>query len=68
MDRIRTSPLLHIPLFDINQNPNQIGWTNGPKAFAKIYIDDAALGAPLIFMPDDRSYVDWPNAIHALLP
>ena len=37
-----------IPLFGINTNPTQASWTTSPKAYAQVYIDDAALGCPLI--------------------
>jgi hypothetical protein len=50
----------NIPLYGINKNPTQSNWTKSPKAYAQIYIDDAALGCPLIY--DDMSekpYVDW---------
>lgn len=35
--------------------------TSSPKVHADLYIDDAALGCPLIYNPDfsDRPYVDW---------
>ena len=38
-----------IPLWGINFNPVQkaSGWTNSNKQHANLYIDDAALGAPL---------------------
>ena len=32
----------------INHNPSQTSWTSSPKMYAHIYIDDAALGCPLI--------------------
>ena len=49
-----------IPLFGINTNPEQISWTTSPKPYAQIYIDDAALGCPLIYPEDgSRQYVDW---------
>lgn len=38
----------NISLSGLNHNPGQHRWTNSPKAYAKIYIDDAALGCPLI--------------------
>lgn len=49
-----------IPLYGIQKNPKQ-GWTTSPKAYAHLYIDDAALGCPLIFNREmsDRPYVDW---------
>ena len=36
-----------IPLYGINENPEQKSWTLSPKPFAHLYIDDSALGAPL---------------------
>jgi hypothetical protein len=48
-----------LPLFGINNNPNQL-WTTSPKAFAHVYIDDAAYGCPLIHPPDfHRPCVNW---------
>jgi len=51
----------HIPLYGINRNPTQDDWTNSPKAYANLYIDDAALGCPLItdYRISDRPYVNW---------
>ena len=49
-----------IPLWAVNINPNQASWTNSPKAYAQYYIDDAALGTPVLFdEATDRKYVDW---------
>lgn len=52
-----------IPLWGINENPEQkaSGWTNSNKQYAQIYIDDAALGCPLIHNPKfhSRPFVDW---------
>lgn len=49
-----------IPLYGINTNPTQKHWTGSPKAYAELYIDDAALGCPLIHDDySDRPYVDW---------
>lgn len=51
-----------IPLYGINENPNQERWTSSPKVYANIYIDDAALGTPLKYNKDgalSRPYVDW---------
>lgn len=49
-----------IPLYAVNENPEQKSWTKSPKVYADFYIDDAALGCPLIFkdgMP--HPFVDW---------
>ena len=72
----------NIPLFGVNQNPTQASWTSSPKAYAQLYIDDAALGCPLHYPRDfatrdkdgnfvsmsisDRPFVDW-SAVYKLL-
>lgn len=50
-----------IPLYGVNENPDQKSWTDSTKVFANIYIDDAALGAPLIYKEEMsiRPYIDW---------
>lgn len=49
-----------IPLYGVQTNPTQAKWTESPKCYAQLYIDDAALGCPLIYpgLPA-RPYVDW---------
>jgi hypothetical protein len=50
----------NIPLYASQVNPSQLSWTRSPKVYANIYIDDAALGAPLKpGLPGERPYVDW---------
>ena len=48
-----------IPLYAINQNPEQ-NWSSSRKVYADFYIDDQAVGCPLI---QERygsgRYVDW---------
>jgi hypothetical protein len=48
-----------IPLYGIQANPTQRDWTESPKAYGQLYIDDAALGCPLVFNEHGRPYVDW---------
>lgn len=51
-----------IPLYGVNENPSQKEWTSSPKVYGHIYIDDAALGAPLKrdSGPNPASpYIDW---------
>ena len=54
-----------IPLWGVNCNPHQQSWTSSPKVFAQLYIDDAAVGMPLMQAPDPitgqvgRPFVDW---------
>lgn len=49
----------NIPLYGVNKTPGQYRWTNSPKIFANYYIDDAAIGVPLIFDPGNKPFVDW---------
>lgn len=48
-----------IPLYGVNENPSQKSWTKSPKVYAHMYIDDVALGIPLIEPINGRPYVDW---------
>lgn len=43
----------NIALWGINENPDQ-NWTNSRKVYANLYIDDTALGVPMI-----SGHVDW---------
>lgn len=48
-----------IEIWGINENPEQT-WSTSPKAYAHCYIDDAAMGCPLIYPSDkSRPFVDW---------
>lgn len=65
-----------IPLYGINNNPEQKTWTDSPKAFAQLYIDDLALGCPLVVESLNqkeeggqfviRAHVDWKQVIKYL--
>lgn len=50
-----------IPLFGINENPEQHTWTSSPKPYAHLYIDDAAFGCPMKRDKTlcDRPFVNW---------
>jgi hypothetical protein len=48
-----------IKLYGVNTNPTQKHWTESTKCYAPLYIDDAALGCPLIYPVDERPFVDW---------
>jgi hydroxymethylpyrimidine pyrophosphatase-like HAD family hydrolase len=52
----------NIELFGVNKNPTQKSWTESPKVYAHMYIDDAAFGCPLLNVPElsDRPFVNWP--------
>ena len=43
-----------IELWGINRNPEQDSWSSSPKAYCQVYIDDAALGCPLVHPVDGR--------------
>lgn len=53
-----------IPLYGIQRNPTQDSWTSSPKAYGSLIIDDASLGAPLMFNPSihSRPFIDWDKA------
>lgn len=45
----------------VNEHPQE--WTDSPKAYAHLYIDDAALGCPLTpGVAGNRPMVDWRRA------
>lgn len=54
-----------IELYGIQTNPTQHSWTESPKAYYNLLIDDASLGCPLIYPSSDiksvyhKPYVDW---------
>ncbi len=56
-----------IPLWGINENPEQKSWTTSPKAYCHLYIDDAALGIPLVSPAEGRPFVWWERAEHELV-
>ena len=57
-----------IPLFGSQRNPTQDSWTISPKCYAHVYIDDAALGAPMIH-PEGftRPCINWGAVSRKLL-
>jgi hypothetical protein len=57
----------NIRLWAVNINPEQHTWTKSPKAYAQLYIDDAALGIPLVYGEHLRPYVDWNEAERMLI-
>jgi hypothetical protein len=50
-----------IPLFGIQTNPSQHEWTDSPKAYGQLIIDDAAAFAPLRLdlSYSSRPFIDW---------
>ena len=62
-DAVEWCAARNIPLWGINENPEQHTWTKSPKVYAGLYIDDAALGCPMTRYKDgQRPQVDW-NAV-----
>lgn len=59
-----------IPLWGIQRNPDQDKWTTSPKAYAHVYIDDAALGSHTMHDTNfaERPYVDWAFVDAVLFP
>jgi len=44
----------------VNANPEQHAWTSSPKAYAHYYVDDSAIGCPLVRVSGfARPAVDW---------
>lgn len=56
-----------IPLYGVNCNPDQSTWTESPKVYCNLYIDDAAYGCPLIYPENGRPYVAWEDIAHDVL-
>jgi len=56
-----------IPLYGIQTNPQQKTWTTSPKAYGQLYIDDAALGCPLVHEIGKRPYVCWKTVREQLI-
>ena len=50
-----------IELHGIQSNPDQKTWTDSPKSYAELMIDDSALGCPLKYDRNvsSRPFVDW---------
>ena len=49
-----------IELWAVNRNPEQEEWTSSPKVYADLYIDDSALGCPIMFIDGvRRPVVKW---------
>lgn len=55
-----------IPLLGVQNNPHN-DWSDSPKAYANLYIDDLALGCPLLHpVHGGRPYIDW-GAVEKML-
>ena len=58
-----------IPLYGIQTNPTQKSWTESPKAYCELYIDDAGIGCPLKIdlSLSKRPFLDWVEVRKILL-
>ena len=56
-----------LTLWGVNENPDQ-HWSDSPKAYCNMYIDDAALGCPLVRADGERPWVDWIRVVEMLFP
>jgi len=54
----------NIPLYSIQSNPKH--WDDQPGFYVDMYIDDLALGIPLIYLPGEPPYVDWSSVVRLL--
>jgi hypothetical protein len=50
-----------IPLYGVQTNPTQSTWTESPKSYAPLMIDDSAIGCPLKMDEtlSPKPFVDW---------
>lgn len=48
-----------IELYGVGKDPKQHEWTNSPKAYGVLSIDDRNLGVPLLKKEGERQFVDW---------
>lgn len=49
----------YIDLWGVNKNPDQSEWSNSPKVYANVYIDDNGAGTPLKMGENNKPCVDW---------
>jgi hypothetical protein len=58
-----------IPLHGVQSNPDQHNWTESPKSYADLMIDDSALGCPLKYDTSisHRPFVDWEKVEQLLI-
>ena len=58
-----------ITLYGINTNPTQKDWTDSPKSYGHLLIDDTALGCPIKVdkKKSQRPFVDWEKVEELLI-
>jgi hypothetical protein len=57
-----------IKLSGVNKTPGQELWTQSPKVYAHLYIDDAGIGAPLVIdqTVSEKPFMNWPYVTEML--
>ncbi len=48
-----------IEFWAVNNNPEQANWTDSPKCYAQVYVDDASIGTPLMSQETVMPFVNW---------
>ena len=48
-----------VEIWAVNDNPDQHSWTGSNKVYCHYYVDDSAIGTPLVKPEGRRAYVDW---------
>lgn len=57
-----------LKFYAVNTNPDQKSWTDSPKLYADLYIDDSALGCPIKFIDGvKRPAVNWEKVREQLI-
>jgi hypothetical protein len=57
-----------IEFWGVNEIPEQASWTKSPKVHATFFIDDRAVGCPIIRGTKGRAVVDWDRVGELILP
>lgn len=52
---------MEVPIWAVNNNPDQVKWSESKKIYANVYVDDTALGMPLCSV-GRKPYVNWHQA------
>lgn len=48
-----------IPIYGVGKEPGQSKWTDSPKAYGVLSVDDRNVGVTLIYREGERPCVDW---------
>lgn len=56
-----------VKLYAVNRVPGQLKYSSSPKAHCHIFVDDKAVGCPLVYPKRGAPYVDWPEVEKAVI-